>query len=204
MKHPHRKHRAHQRQEGAALLIVLFVLMMATTTAVYTLSSSQMEVRAAGGLHQAMRAKFVAEAATMGLLTLCQQQGVNGCVNFRGAPDNVTATLRQNYALPNWGSENVYSVTSDDFSIPSYTGNGAPFLASDSVLSGGAGSAWTASFLSVYERWDVPSTGKDIVPRIVVSTYGALTTPSDVRDSSEQRDAHSTVSATRVFINISN
>jgi hypothetical protein len=205
--------RRRRRQEGAALLIVLFVLMMATTTAVYSLSSTQFEVRAAGALHQSMRAKFVSEAATTGVLSLCQQLGSTGCASGNFAPGNVSAALRQTYALPDWGAENVYAIDRSRFSQnAAYTA--AAMLPDDATIAGAGGGmagAWSPDFLAVLERWDIPQANNSVIARTVVSTYGALIYDSnhdfvtdDVKHADEQRDAHSTISATRAYIDIRN
>lgn len=207
------------RQEGAALLIVLFVLLMATTTAVYSLSSTQFEVRAAGALHQSMRTKFVSEAATVGVLGLCYELTAVGCTDLKRANGNLDSTTRQMYALPDWGSlETVYSLSGADMVGPAYTLPGAPLLADDVTISGvtvgsggGAAGSWTPSFLSVVEKWDVPQPGQTIPSfRLIVSTYGALNydadrnlnTIDDVVGTNELRFAHTTISATRAFIDI--
>jgi hypothetical protein len=200
--------RRRQRQEGAALLIVLFVLMMATTTAVYTLSSTQFEVRAAGALHQAMRAKFVSEAATTGVVGLCYQLTSVGCLDLKRANGNLETTLRRTYALPNGGLETVYSITKDDFVGPAYQSLGA-MVADDKTISGvssgGVASAWTPTFLSVMEKWELGEPGQASQKlRVIVSTYGTLDIAGDVKGTDELRNAHSTISATRAYIDIRN
>ncbi|MET0286232.1 MAG: hypothetical protein ABW352_17265 [Polyangiales bacterium] len=207
--------RKRQRQQGAALLIVLFVLLMATTTAVYSLSSTQFEVRAAGALHQAMRAKFVSEAAATAVVTLCQQKGTGSCVDQRNAFGNLNGQLRQTYALPDWQAETVYALTPANFQNNGAYSTTFGFVPDDLSISGsdvggsGAASGWSPDFLLVYERWDIPRISQAPITRLVVSSYGALNydvnrdaVVDDVRGTNEERFAHSTISATRAFVEI--
>jgi hypothetical protein len=207
-----RRSQSRQKREGAALLIVLFVLMLATGTAAYTLQSTQFEVRAAGSLHQAMRTKYVAEAATMSVLALCYQTTAVGCTDLKRADGNLSSTLRQTYALPDWGqSEIVYSLSRADLNGNSFPA-GTNALATDAQISGGGAAApYTPTFNAVVEKWDVPNPG-DTRPRfrLIVSTYGALdfdsdndmTTVNDTVGTGELRLAHQTISATRAFFDV--
>jgi hypothetical protein len=212
---PKLRARKRQRQQGAALLIVLFVLLMATTTAVYSLSSTQFEVRAAGALHQAMRAKFVSEAAATAVITLCQQKGTSSCVDMRNAFGNLSGTIRQTYALPDWQAESVYALTPTEFKNNGAYSTTFSFVPDDLAISGmtaggtGSASGWSPDFLLVYERWDIPRINQTPITRLVVSSYGALnydadrdTVVDDVRGTNEERFAHSTISATRAFVEI--
>jgi hypothetical protein len=207
-----RRRQPRQKREGAALLIVLFVLMLATGTAAYTLQSTQFEVRAAGSLHQAMRTKYVAEAATVSVLALCYQTTAVGCTDLKRADGNLSGDLRQTYALPDWGaSEIVYSLSRADLNGTSFPA-GTNALASDAQLSGGGvAAAYTPTFNSVIEKWDVPNPGETRPRfRLIVSTYGALdfdadndmATVDDTRGTGELRFAHQTISATRAFFDV--
>jgi hypothetical protein len=204
-----RLRRTRQKREGAALLIVLLVLMMATGTAVYTVNSTQFEVRAAGSLHQAMRTRYVSEAATVSVLGLCYQMTVAGCVDIKRASSNLTSDVREKYALPDWGNtEVVYSLTGDDLKY-NFVGT---VLARDSDLTGGGTAApYSASFDTVLEKWEVPNPG-DARPRfrLIVSTYASYgfdpnadgKFDDDIIGTGEWRSAHQTISATRAFFDI--
>ncbi|HEX5659307.1 MAG TPA: hypothetical protein VFX59_19065 [Polyangiales bacterium] len=224
--HPHKlRARKRARQQGAALLIVLFVLLMATTTAVYSLSSTQYEVRAAGALHQSMRAKFVSEAATNGSIAYCLNVSGDGCTNSKHAAGGLDGTTRQTFALPSWGSEQVIRLDRTDMVGPAFKN---PLLANDTVISGidssdptkaGAAGAWAPAFLTVMEKWDMNETGGNVQTnlnkkyRLVMSTYGTLDYDADgdgvaddvaVTNSNELRAPHSTISATRAYIDLQN
>jgi hypothetical protein len=206
-----RQRASRKKREGAALLIVLFVLMMATGTAVFALQSTQFEQRAAGSLQQAMRTKFVAEAATVSLLALCFQLSAEGCADLKAAPNNVEATVRERYGLPDYGIlEKVYSLSASDLPTESFPTSVVP---SDSALAGGGtASAFRPSFTTVMEKWDVPNPGETRPRfRLIVSTYGQLTydanndgTSDEVakRGAGELRDAHESISATRAFFDV--
>lgn len=207
-----RARRLRQKREGAALLIVLFVLLMATTTAAYSLQSTQFELRAAGALHQSMRAKFVAEGATVGVLGLCYQLSSVGCVDLKRDVSDLSAAQRELYALPDWGrAESVYSISQLDFTGNAFS-TARPLLADDTTLAaGGAAAPYAPSFDAFLEKWELPTSDANPHYRLIVSTYGALNydtdrnvaTVEDIRDNAnERRYGHQTVSATRAFIDI--
>jgi hypothetical protein len=190
------------------LLIVLFVLMMATGTAVFAMQSTQFEQRAAGSLQLAMRTKFVAEAATVSVLGLCFQLGPTGCADLKRADNNFAGTLRERYAMPDYGTvESVYSLSTLDLP-PSFV---ATVLPTDAQLAdGGRASAFRPAFTSVMEKWDVPNPGETRERfRLIVSTFGQLSYDSDgdgvsddVQDATELRGAHESISATRAFLDV--
>lgn len=192
--------KARRSQQGAALLIVLFILMMATGTAVYSLQSTQFEQRAAGSLQQAMRTKFVAEAATVSLLAFCYQGGVAGCTDLKRSELNFDE--RDEYALPDWGGvDTIYELGPADLTGSNFP---QPVVPRDSQISGGGmASVYTPDFVSVVERWEVPNPGETRQRyRLIVSTYGLLGILSDVRGTDELRDAHASVSSTRAFFDV--
>lgn len=203
----HRRRLPRKEREGAALLIVLFVLMMATGTAVFAMQSTQFEQRAAGSLQLAMRTKFVAEAATVSLIGLCFQLGTS-CADLKPADGNFAGTMRERYAVPDYGNEEtVFSVDTRDFP-PSFV---APVLPTDTQLADtGTASAFRPTFISVFERWQVTNPGETRERfRLIVSTYGQLRydvdgdgVSDDVQDSNELRGAHESISATRAFLDV--
>ncbi|HEY6880238.1 MAG TPA: hypothetical protein VI299_19575, partial [Polyangiales bacterium] len=185
---------------------------MATTTAAYSLQSTQFEVRAAGALHQSMRAKFVAEGATIGVVGLCYQMTSTGCVDLKREVSDISATQREQYALPNYGQgEPVYWISQADFAGNAFS-TSRPVLADDTVLSaGGAAAPYSPSFDAFLEKWTLPPNGVNPRYRLIVSTYGTLNydtdrnvaTVEDTRDdTNERRYGHQTISATRAFIDI--
>ena len=202
--------RTHRRQEGAALLIVLFVLMMATGTALFAMQGSQFEQRAAGSLYQAMRTKFVAEGATVGVLSLCLELGP-ACADLKRAPDNFAPSKREKYALPAYPTsdqpELVYELSKSDLTgTASWQGDVLP--TDKQLAGGGTAMAYTPSFSTVMERWELPTPGETRPRfRLIVSTYGqlgadaetALTTPLA---SDERRFGHESISATRAYIDV--
>jgi len=204
----HRKsrHQRRQRQSGAALLIVLFILMMATGTALFAMQGSQFEQRAAGSLYQAMRTKFIAEGATTGVLSLCFELGP-ACADLKRAPENYALSKRQKYALPVYptsdGAELVYELSNAD--LKGTASWQAEVLPTDAQLAGGGTvMAYTPSFSTVMERWEMPTPGETRPRyRLIVSTYGQL--GADVETTlaaDEQRFGHESVSATRAYIDV--
>jgi len=213
--------RGRHKREGAALLIVLFVLMLATGTAVFALQSTQFEQRAAGSLQQAMRTKYIAEAATVSVLGLCLQMGTTGCTDIKRATttDADEATRRQRFALPNYDKVNetevLYELTARDFAANAATSFPINVLPLDSELyvdgTSGAASPYRPSFNSLVEKWEVPNPGETRQRyRLIVSTYGQLTydtdndttTAEDVSAANEFRGAHESISATRAFFDV--
>ena len=207
-----------EAREGAVLLIVLLILLMATSTAVFAIQSSMIDQRAAGALHQAMRAKYVAESATVNVMALCYQGGTEGCTDIKRAPENLNAELRQTYGLPNYGgTEVVYSLTQDD--MPIVTGSNfrsnASTLGDDWNLSKHVNARRTVfvpSFLTVLEKWRVPNPGETRERyRLIVSTYGEVEigdlNADGVRDDrrsegNEFRWGHEAISTTRAFFDV--
>jgi hypothetical protein len=202
-----RRRQPRREREGAALLIVLFILMMATATAVFAMQSTQFEQRAAGALHQATRAKYVAEGATMNVLALCYQGGTEGCVDIMNAVDDLTATNRERYGLPNHGlSESVYSVSAADFPITPTTNFRVDAVDTDVELGAAVPTAMEPGFLTVLEKWPVPNSlgdGRERY-RLIVTTYGEIAAGNfDVlRTGSELRFGHETISATRAYFDV--
>ncbi len=196
---------ARKSREGAALLIVLLVLMMATSTAAYAVHSTQFEQRAAGSLHQAIRTKFVAEAATIGVLEFCYQLTTTGCTDLKRANDNLTSTLRDKFALPSYPDpslgpgEIVYQLGPSDL-----TGNAFPntIIPADSALAaGGTASSFRPDFMTVMEKWQVPTPGETREHyRLIVSTYGDLS--YDTTATSTARGNFESISATRAFFDV--
>lgn len=202
---PQRPRRPRQPQEGAALLIVLFILMMATGTAVFALQSSQFEQRAAGSLHQATRAKYVAEAGTVGVLALCLEGGEAGCMDVDVAIGNVSGPLRERYGLPDWGgTEPVYARTPANFAVTEFTHFRANIVDSDRQLGSAVASVFVPTFLTVVEKWNVPDLGDGLDRyRLVVSTYGEVGVGTDVLSAgNELRSGHETISATRAYFDV--
>lgn len=210
-----RRSRARKKREGAALLIALFVMMIATGAAVFAMQSTQGEQRAAGSLHQAVRTRFVAEAATVGVLSLCYQLGTAGCTDIKRAVYAGGATEenaeRTKYALPDAGTrEVVYRMSTADMGGTGFTGNA--WLASDADMSGGgAAMPYTPSFVTIMERWELPHQDESRQRyRLIVSTYGALNIadqngdgkPDDVTAAGETRAGHESISATRAFFDV--
>lgn len=210
-----------RKREGAALLIVLFVLMMSTGTAVFALQSTQFEQRAAGSLQQAMRTKYVAEAATVSVLGLCLQMGTTGCTDIKRANTAPAAELarRQRFALPNYKATQtdvVYELTAADLPAVAATAFPIAVLPTDRELSNagasGAASPYTPGFTSLVEKWEVPNPGETRQRyRLIVSTYGQLTydtdnnlaTNDDVAPAADEfRGAHESISATRAFFDV--
>jgi hypothetical protein len=210
MPHARTKIRKQRRREGAALLIVLFILMMATGTALFAVQGSQFEQRAAGSLYQAMRTKFVAEAATVGVLSLCFELGP-ACADLKRAPENYAKSKRDKYALPSYPvsdkPELVYELSKSDLAgSPSWK---ADLLPTDKqIAGGGTAMAYTPSFSTVMERWDIPTPGETRPRyRLIVSTYGQLgadveTTTTTPLAADEHRFGHESISATRAYIDV--
>jgi hypothetical protein len=204
----HIRKKTSKKQQGAALLIVLFILMMATGTAVFSLQSTQFEQRAAGSLQQAMRTRYVAEAATVGVLAYCYELGPAGCVDLKRAPSNVEPKVREKYALPISGTtEVVYQLDQRDLtgtSFPSSDAGVSPVIPPDTEISGGGtATAFTPSFLTVMEKWEVPNPGESRQRyRLVVSTYGQLAVAGEAVASDELRGGHESISATRAFFDV--
>jgi hypothetical protein len=211
--HPSRSRRSHarrQRREGAALLVVLFILMMSTATAVFAMQSTQFEQRAAGSLQQAVRTKYVAEAATVGVLGFCLELGSTGCADMKQSLDQFSSK-RAKYGLPNWGAqETIIELSPDDLVGSTWT---TALLPSDSTISdavgqSGAASPYTPSFVTQMEKWKLPNMPGETRPRsrMVVSTYGLMSVNSasatDATGTNEARAMHETVSATRAFIDV--
>jgi Tfp pilus assembly protein PilX len=215
-----RRH-ARQKREGAALLIVLFVLMMATTTAVFAMQSTQFEQRAAGALQQAMRTKYVSEAATNGVLAVCLERTTAGCADGTHADSKFGATERQKYGLPDVGTfETVSSLTRDDiagatWNAPADTATQTSadvLLPTDAMLidatapASTIASSYRPSFVTSVEKWTPTNANPALPPdkyRLVISTYGALALPTDTAlASGELRAAHETISATRAFFDV--
>lgn len=209
---PSRSRRAHARREkreGAALLIVLFILMMSTATAVFAMQSTQFEQRAAGSLQQAMRTKYVAEAATVSVLGFCLELGSTGCADMKQSLDQFSSK-RAKYGLPNWGSqETIIELGPSDLVGSTWT---ATLLPSDAIISdaagqGGAASPYAPSFVTEMEKWKVPNPGETRPRfRMVVSTYGLMSVSAsgatDAIGTNEARAMHETVSATRAFFDV--
>lgn len=207
-----RAHARRQKREGAALLIVLFILMMSTATAVFAMQSTQFEQRAAGSLQQAMRTKYVAEAATVSVLGLCLELGTTGCADMKQSLDQFNSQ-RPKFGLPNWGAqETIIQVGPSDLTGSTWLASGA-LLPSDTTLSdavaqGGAASPYTPSFVTQMEKWKVPSLPGESRPRfrMVVSTYGLMSvnaaSATDATGTNEARAMHETVSATRAFFDV--
>ena len=203
----HPKRRARDRQRGAALLIVLFILMMATGTALFAVQGSQFEQRAAGSLYQAMRTKFVAEGATVGVLSLCFELGP-ACADLKRAPDNYASNKRKKYALPEYSSDRpelVYELSNAD--LKGSAAWQANVLPTDKQLAGsGTAMAYTPSFSTVMERWELPNPGETRPRyRLIVSTYGQLAADAENATplpADEQRSGHESVSATRAYIDV--
>lgn len=223
MMHRRRPSASSRKREGAALLIVLFVLLMATGTAVFSMQATQFEQRAAGSLQQAMRTKYVAESATVGVLAFCYQAGAAGCADLKRAPGNLNegagATLREKYALPNWGgSEPIYSIEDADlvganFLPPPYPLDGGvnnALLPTDDQLrwdpgiaTSGKATPYTPSFVSVMEKWDVPNPGETRPRyRLLVSTYGQIMPDDESVTTGETRRGHESISATRAYFDV--
>ena len=197
-----------QRREGAALLIVLFILMMATGTAMFSLQSTQFEQRAAGSLSQAMRTKFIAEGATVGVLALCYELGPS-CAELKRAQENLTENRRLKYALPQYGGrETVYELSQTDLTTGDTSGSWkAEALPTDRTLAGGGTArAYTPSFTTVMEKWNVPNPGETRPRfRLIVSTYGQLQSDAEAGlalAAGEVRQGHESVSATRAFFDV--
>jgi len=219
-KHLSRRSSRRQKREGAALLIVLFILMMSTVTAVYAMQSTQLEQRAAGALQQAMRTKYVAEAATNAVLAMCLELGSTGCVDLKHG--TLTTNDQSRYGLPTIGTTelNRTTITSLDFSGPSWPVNandtGSSVLPDDSSISGSAATAYPykPDFMTTVEKWQVPAPGESRPRyRLIVSTYGilnlgratgvdpgGLSVESDT--ATDIRGAHESVSATRAFFDV--
>ena len=195
---------------------MLFVLMMATGTAVFAMQSTQFEQRAAGSLHQAMRTRYIAEAATVSVLSLCYQLGTTGCADIKRAQSNLTNATRERYALPGSSArEVVYQLGPADM-----TGNAFPKDATwtsalvptdGQIAGGGAAMAYTPTFDTVMEKWEVPNPGETRQRyRLIVSTYGQLGigdlnkdgTVDDVKATDESRFGHESISATRAFFDV--
>lgn len=196
-----------KKREGAALLVVLFILMMATGTAMYSLQSTQFEQRAAGSLQQAMRTRYVAEAATVGVLAYCFELGPAGCIDLKRAPYNVEKTVRAKYALPKAGdTEVVYQIDQTDLSGSSFLSDAgvSTIIPPDKEISGGGtATAFTPSFLTVMEKWEVPNPGETRPRfRVVVSTYGQLAVTGETLAADELRGGHESISATRAFFDV--
>ena len=200
-----------ERREGAALLIVLFILMMSTATAVFAMQSTQFEQRAAGSLQQAMRTKYVAEAATVSVLGFCLELGSTGCADMKQSLDQFNSQ-RAKFGLPNWGAqETIIELSPADLVGSTWTATGG-VLPSDAVISdaagqGGAASAYTPSFITQMEKWKVPNPGETRPRfRMVVSTYGLMAVgaagATDAIGTNEARAMHETVSATRAFFDV--
>ncbi len=187
-------------------MIVLFVLMMATSTAVYALQSTQFEQRAAGSLHQGLRTKFVAEAATIGVLQFCYQTTTTGCADLKRASDNLTDALRDKYALPNWGaSEPIYQLGPSDLTganFPKADGLTSGIIVPDSALaSGGTATSFRPDFMTVMEKWQVPTPSETREHyRLIVSTYGQLS--YDTASTNTTRGAFESISATRAYFDV--
>jgi type II secretory pathway pseudopilin PulG len=206
---PTRRNRKKKLQrKGAALLVVMFILMMATGTALFSLQSTQFEQRSAGTLQQAMRTRYVAEAATVGVLAYCYELGPAGCVDLKRAPDE-DAGVRNKYALPNRGaSEVVYQLDKTDLigrSFPEGDGGVSGLIPTDKEISlGGTATVFTPSFLTVMEKWQVPNPGETRERfRLIVSTYGALgLSAGQTPGTGEFRGAHESISATRAHFDV--
>ena len=202
--------RRKKKQQGAALLVVLFILMMATGTAMFSMQSTQFEQRAAGSLQQAMRTRYVSEAATMGVLAYCYELGPAGCVDLKRAPENVKSTDRAKYALPIYDSvtetEVVYQLDQKDLvgnSFPSDAGVSALVPPDSEISGGGTATAFTPSFLTVMEKWEVPNPGETRQRyRLIVSTYGQLAVSVETTAADELRGGHESISATRAFFDV--
>lgn len=202
---PRRSRKPRKPQEGAALLIVLFILMMATGTAVFALQSSQFEQRAAGSLHQATRAKYVAEAATVGVLALCLEGGEHGCMDVDGATTNLSGPLRERYGLPDWGlTEKVWSPDPSRFTVTETSKFRANVVDNDRQLGSAVASVFVPTFLTVFEKWKLPKDGDGREPyRLIVSTYGEVGVGTDVLSAgNELRSGHETISATRAYFDV--
>ncbi|MDB4990359.1 MAG: hypothetical protein JWN04_5537 [Myxococcaceae bacterium] len=216
LRSPRPRRAAREKREGAALLIVLFILMMATGTAVYAMQATQFEQRAAGSLQQAMRTKYIAEAATVSVLALCLELGTTGCVDLKHG--DFSTNERQKYALPDRGTtETITTITTTDFAGSTWL---APLLPSDALIvdtatnSSGSASPFVPNFITSIEEWRIPSAGETRPRfRLLVSTYGLLNlggqisaTPAgldvDNTSASDFRDAHESVSATRAFFDV--
>jgi hypothetical protein len=211
---PNRRKFSREKREGAALLIVLFILMMATGTAVFALQSTQFEQRAAGSLLQAARTRYVAEAATMGVLASCDERGTAGCADVHGdvagASNYFTEAQRKKYSLSPWGTrEPVFQLDNTILMAgltadPTSSRFKAPVVADDHELNpSGTATAFTPSFMTVIEKWQVPnlSEGRDEF-RLVVSTYGELQIAAENAVAVGQRGGHSSVSVTRAFFDV--
>lgn len=207
--HDRRNRKKKLQRKGAALLVVMFILMMATGTAMFSLQSTQFEQRSAGTLQQAMRTRYVAEAATMGVLAYCYELGPAGCVDLKRAPDESDGGVRDKYALPNRGTaEVVYQLDSTDLtgrSFPQGDGGVSGLIPSDKEISlGGTATVFTPSFLTVMEKWQVPNPGETRERfRLIVSTYGALgLAGGQAPGTGEFRGAHESISATRAHFDV--
>jgi hypothetical protein len=214
-RHRGRKQNQRAKREGAALLIVLFIVMMATSTALFAMQSSQFEQRAAGSIHQAVRAKYVAEAATISALALCYQNGAAGCTDIKRALENLTGDLRQKYGLPNYDAVNevepVYSLTQADFPVTETTNFRLDAIDNDRDLGSAVATAYEPGFMAVLEKWQVPNPGETRERyRMIISTYGEVAIGNvdskegrdDVRTSDKERFGHETISATRAYFDV--
>lgn len=202
-----RRIRRKKKQQGAALLVVLFILMMATGTAMFSLQGTQFEQRAAGSLQQAMRTRYISEAATVGVLAYCYQLGPEGCVSLKGSQGNGDPKLREKYALPIAGpTEVVFQIDQTDLkgaSFPSDTGTSAVIPPDTEISGGGTATAFTPSFLTIMEKWKVPNMGEQRQRyRLVVSTYGQLAVTGETLATDELRGGHESISATRAFFDV--
>lgn len=199
------RHAPHPKREGAALLIVLFILMMSTATAVFAMQSTQFEQRAAGSLQQAMRTKYISEAATMSVLGLCYELGPKDCVTNFASLNNWDGN-RAKFAAPSWGGvERVIEILPNSYSTATWP---VPMLPSDSVLvdlttnTSGAASPYTPSFTNTMEQWQITDLNPTSQPRfrLIVSTYGMLNVTGAVDASTTARGNHESISVTRAFI----
>lgn len=218
---PQYRRRRREEREGFVLLLTLLMIMIATGTAAFTMQTTQQEIRASGGVHQAVRAKYVAEAATVTYQSMCANGGASACTAAMMNGGDVDPNLRMTYGLPNWGGiELIYSFDEKRIVTPDTNEWPTSVLPRDSVISGGgAASPYTPSSSTLVEVWrraplssqgsasGAQDNGKS---RLIVTTFGALTfdpdqdlsTVNDVIGTGELRQAHQTISATRAFIDI--
>jgi hypothetical protein len=211
-----KKQRRARQREGAALLIVLFILLMATATGVFAMQSTQFEQRASGALHQATRAKFVAEGTTVNVMALCYQGGTTACTDLKRAPDNLPAAIREEHGLPNYpllteGAETVYSLTQADFPVAPGTNFRVDGVDTDRELGSAVQTVYEPAFMTVVEKWRVPNPGETRERyRLIVSTFGEITidadhngVPDDTRETNKEfRWGHETVSTTRAYFDV--